>query len=286
MAKAATQLATTQPTVSQAIADLEAAVGARLFDRSTQGVVLTQYGEVLLRSGLEAFDALRQGVRSIEFLSAPGAGDVWVGCPESLLLGFMPAVIQRLAKAHPKILLHVALADPAAGGFQPLRERRLDLMMSRWSSSRTDDDLLVETLLEDSFTVVTGAASPWARRKKVELAELMDEPWLYGEPANVIQARISEAILARCGRLPLVGVYTVAMSLRLALLAAGGYVSCIPASVYRHGVQGQPIKALPIDVGLKVPIAMISLKQRTLSPAVQVFIECARQVAQEMAREA
>lgn len=51
-------------------------------------------------------------------------------------------------------------------------------------------------------------------------------------------------------------------------------------------MQGQPIKGLPIDMGLKVPIAMISLNERTLSPAVQVFIEGARQVAQEMAREA
>lgn len=172
--------------------------------------------------------------------------------------------------------MHVALAEPAAGGLQPLRERRLDLMLARWISSRTDDDLLAETLLEDSFTVVTRAASPWARRKKVELAELMDEPWLYSEPGNTVQARISEVILARCGRLPLVGVYTVAMSVRLALLALSGYVSCIPTSVYRHGVRGQPIKGLPIDMGLKVSIAMISLNERTLSPAVQVFIEGAR----------
>ncbi len=286
MAKAAAQLATTQPTVSQAIADLEDAVGARLFDRSTQGVVLTNFGEVLLRSGLEAFDALRQGVRSIEFLSTPGAGDVWLGCAESLLLGFLPAVIQRMAQAHPKIVVHVALADPAASGFQPLRERRLDLMIGRWSQARTDDDLQVETLLEDSFTVVTGAHSPWARRKKVELAELMNEPWLYGEPGNAIQALISEAIRTRCGRLPHVGVYTVAMSLRLALLASGDYISCIPSSVYRHGAQGRPIKALPIELDLKASIAMISLKARSLSPVVQVFIECARQVAQEMAREA
>ncbi len=76
MAKVAARLATTQPTGSQANADLEAAEGARLFDRSTQGVVLTPFGVVLLRSGTEAFDALRQGVRSIECLSTPGAGDV------------------------------------------------------------------------------------------------------------------------------------------------------------------------------------------------------------------
>jgi DNA-binding transcriptional LysR family regulator len=47
MAKAAAQLSTTQPTVSQAIADLEDAVGARLFDWSAQGGVPTVYGDIL-----------------------------------------------------------------------------------------------------------------------------------------------------------------------------------------------------------------------------------------------
>ena len=107
MAKAATHLATTQPTVSQAIADLEDAVGVRLFDRSTQGVVPTAYGEILLKRGAEAFDALKQGMRDIEFHATSGAGDVWVGCMEALLHGLLPAVIQRLAKQHPKIIVHV-----------------------------------------------------------------------------------------------------------------------------------------------------------------------------------
>jgi DNA-binding transcriptional LysR family regulator len=118
MAKAAAQLATTQPTVSQAIADLEDAVGVRLFDRSTQEVVPT----------------------------------------------------------------------------------------------------------------VTGEKSPWARRRKVALADLMDEGWLYGEPGNATQARISETILAKTGRLPRVAMYTTSMNLRLALLASGDYISCIPGS--------------------------------------------------------
>ncbi len=59
--------------------------------------------------------------------------------------------------------------------------------------------------------------------------------------------------------------------------------TCAPR---RYGAQGWPIKALPIDLDLKVPIAMISPKPRSLSPVVKVFIEHARQVAQDMAREA
>src|SRR5678816_732429 len=76
MAKAASHLAITQPTVSQAIADLEHAVGVRLLDRGPHGVAVTVYGQTLLRRASEAFDALKQGMRDIEFIAAPGAGDV------------------------------------------------------------------------------------------------------------------------------------------------------------------------------------------------------------------
>jgi DNA-binding transcriptional LysR family regulator len=63
MAKAASHLSISQPSVSQAIADLEHAVGARLLDRSPHSVVPTIYGDIFIKRGLEAFDALRQGMR-------------------------------------------------------------------------------------------------------------------------------------------------------------------------------------------------------------------------------
>ena len=284
MAKAATHLATTQPTVSQAIADLEDAVGVRLFDRSTHGVVPTAYGEILLKRGAEAFDALKQGMRDIEFLATSGAGDVWVGCREVQLLGFLPAVIQRLAQQHPKIIVHVT--DVTVGEhIHYLHDRKLDLIIGGSAPLKQDDDLQAEFLFEESFTVVTGAQSPWARRRKVALVELMDEAWLYGEPGNATQARISEAIVAKTGRLPRVATYTTSMNLRLALLASGNYISCIPASVYRYGAEGRPIKALPVDMALKLPVAIYTLKNRTLSPVINLFIETAREVAKSMGHD-
>jgi DNA-binding transcriptional LysR family regulator len=284
MAKAATHLSTTQPTVSQAIADLEDALGIRLFDRSTQGVVPTVYGDILLKSAIEAFDALKQGMRGIEFLATPGAGDVWIGCAEPTLHGFVPAVIERLAKLHPKIVVHAADANPADNQFLRLRDRGLDLMIGRSSMSHIDDDLHVENLFDESFCVVTAAHSPWVRRRKVELAELMDESWIFGEPENATQALISEVFRARTGSLPPIKVYTTSMNLRLALLASGNYMSCIPSSTYRYGAQGRPLKALPVDMGLKLPMAIFTLKNRTLSPVVGLFIESAREVAKSMAK--
>ena len=285
MAKAAAHLATTQPTVSQAIADLKDAVGVRLFDRSTQGVVPTVFGEILLKRGAEAFDALKQGMRNIEFHATSGAGDVWMGCAEPFLHGFLPAVIPRLAKRQPKIIVHATDVNPSEN-VHYLRERKLDLLIGRSTRAQGDDDLHSETLYEDSFTVVTGEKNPWARRCKVAFADLMDEEWLYGEPDNATQARISETILAKTGRLPRVAMYTTSFNLRLALLASGDYISCIPGSVYRYGAAGRPIKALPVDMALKLPVAILTLKNRTLSPAVKLFIETAREVAKTMTTDA
>ena len=284
MAKAAAHLSTTQPTVSQAIADLEDAVGARLFDRSTQGVVPTVCGEILLKRGTEAFDALKQGMRDIEFHATSGAGDVWVGCREVQLIGFLPAVIQPLAQQHPKIIVH-ATDVTVSENIHHLQDRKLDLILGGSAPLKRDDDLHSETLFEESFTVVTGKKNPWARRRKVALADLMDEGWLYGEPGNATQARISETILAKTGRLPRVAMYTTSMNLRLALLASGNYISCIPSSVYRYGAEVKPIKALPVDMHLKLPVAIYTLKNRTLSPAVKLFIETAREVAKSMAKD-
>ena len=86
MAKAAQHLAVSQPVVSAAVADLENAIGVRLLDRSRRGVEPTIYGRAILKHGMVAFDALKQGVKEIEFLADPPranyASDVLNGFPQ------------------------------------------------------------------------------------------------------------------------------------------------------------------------------------------------------------
>ena len=76
MGTAARRLNTTQPAVSRTIAELESAVGVRLFDRSPQGVEPTACGRALLHCSATVFDNLRQGVRNIEFLNNPTLGEI------------------------------------------------------------------------------------------------------------------------------------------------------------------------------------------------------------------
>ena len=82
MAKAASSLGISQPAVSEAIAGLEHALGARLLDRSRRGIQPTLYRDALLRRGRAAFDELRLAVSEIESLSNPELGEVRIACAE------------------------------------------------------------------------------------------------------------------------------------------------------------------------------------------------------------
>src|SRR5262245_49693597 len=88
MGKAAAELAISQPSISKAIADVEHTVGLRLFDRLPHGIEPTIYGRALLKCGLAVFDELRQGVRELEFLTDPAAGELRIGCTETMAAGF------------------------------------------------------------------------------------------------------------------------------------------------------------------------------------------------------
>src|SRR5262245_7363028 len=129
MAKAAANLGITQPSVSTSIRDLEVALKVRLFDRSPQGVELTVYGNALRNCGLAVFDDLRQGIRNIEFLSDPDAGEVRIGSSEAMMSGCVPAIIDRLARLRPRVVLHTA-EGACQALLNALRERRVDLVVS------------------------------------------------------------------------------------------------------------------------------------------------------------
>src|SRR5262252_2351724 len=105
MSRAADRLAISHPVVSKTIADLEHALGVRLFDRTSQGTEPTSYGRTLLSCGTIVFDELRRGVQEIAFLSDPTVGELRIGCAAPYIEGLVPAVITRLAERYPRIKL-------------------------------------------------------------------------------------------------------------------------------------------------------------------------------------
>jgi len=282
MAKAASYLAMSQPAVSESIANLEDALRVRLLDRSTQGIAPTLYAHALLKRGHVVFDELRQGIRDIEFLANPKVGEVRVACGDPLAAGLLPTVIDRLSRRYPQIVVRVVQSNAETLENRELRERKIDLVLGRIPASFAEDELDVEILFDDPHRVVAGARSPWARRRRIRLAELVNEPWIFASN-QVIRELIAEAFKAHGLEVPQERVSASSIVLRNHLLATGRFLTVLPDSVLRYNAKRWSLKALPIDLGVKPrSVAMVTLKNRTLSPVVQLFVEQVRAVAKTM----
>jgi DNA-binding transcriptional LysR family regulator len=283
MAKAGAKLGVSTPSISEVIAGLEHALGVRLLDRSPQGIVMTAYGEALLARGRAAFDELRQGIRDIEFIADPEAGELRIGCPESLAAGFLVAVLERFLEDHPRVRFHVVPVRQPTVEFPELEERRIDLVFARLAEEpvhgRLTEDVNAEVLFHDRYALVVGETSSWARRRRVELADLVDEPWIMTPLDALGDAFLANAFTVRGLQPPSLVVTTFSIHLRNNLVGGGKYVTALPDSVLRTYRKRHSLKELPIELSIRPPVAVVTLQNRMLGPTAQLFIQCAREVA-------
>src|SRR5262245_2702927 len=201
MLKAATELGVTQPAVSEVIADLEDAFGVRLLDRSPRGAVPTIYGRALLKRGLAAFDELKQGIRDIESLSDPTKGDVRIGCPPSIADAILAPMIEKFCDDYPGIALNIDTVPTPTLEVPELHARKLDVVLARLPKPHADDpfgdDLNVEMLFDDETIIAAGANSRWARRRKIDLADLLEASWVGTSRQTATTIRMEQAFRDR-----------------------------------------------------------------------------------------
>jgi DNA-binding transcriptional LysR family regulator len=284
-AKAAVQLRVSQPAVSQVIADLEHALGVKLFDRSGRGVEPTLYARALLARGRAAFDELRQGIRDIEFLANPTAGELTIAYSEALSLTVLPKITERFSQKYPRVAIRGDIVAPPSHRFPGLRDRTHDLILSPGPPDGYPvDDLNVEVLFDDSWVVVAGMNSQWAQRRKVELRELIDEPWLLPPPDTDSRKNLEQAFKARGLKAPTAGMVTYSVHLRAKLASRGRFITVVPKSLLRPDNEEYRLKMLPVDVPPRsFLVTIMTLKNRTLSPVVGRFIDCAREASKALA---
>jgi DNA-binding transcriptional LysR family regulator len=285
MAKAAQHLAISKPVVSKVIADLEHVLGVRLLERDRHGAEPTVYGAALLKRGTIVFDELREGVKDIEFLTNPEAGEVRIGSNPFLAASFVSAVVDRLSRRFPRIVFHLVVATPEAL-LTELSARNVDLLVTRRMGLIADGELSFDFLFEDPFVVAAGAQSPWVRRRRIELAELANEPWVLPPQASAFGSVVMEAFRVSGLDYPRTTVVTLSPEVRIRLLATGRFLAIFPASALKLPTSRPEIKILPVELPTaRVPIAVITLKTRTLSPVAQLFIDCAREVAKPLSKQ-
>jgi DNA-binding transcriptional LysR family regulator len=291
MAKAAAELGVSQPVISAVVAGLEHSIGVRLFDRTPRGVEPTLYGLALLKGSVATFDDLKQTIREIEFLSDPTTGEVRIGCPESVAAILTP-VIQNLMQRYPGLVVHVSDVVAPTLELPLLRDRMIDMALVRVARPPErhhfgGDELDTEVLFNDEIVVVAGLQCKWARRRKLDLAELLDEPWVLPPPHTLNSTIVMDAFRLLGPKTPKVRLVTFSVQLRVDLLATGSFITALPLSMMNVCADRFALKILPVKLPVrKWPVVLVTLKNRVLNPVVELFITSLRQTFRSLPAEA
>jgi len=285
MSKAAERLATSQPAISRTIADLEQSLGVRLLDRDPRGIVPTPYGRALLKRSVVALDELRLGIEDLRSLADPVAGEIRIAGPVALSTGFVPAVIDRFCRRYPRAVCRL-ITDEAGGVFLRLEDREVDLAIAFLTSAMDEERMEAEVLFcTDPLVIVAGRKNPLSRRRTLGLADLMNEPWaLIPEESEFSYAdRVFRA--AGLG-LPAPTVAATSILARLALVARGRFLTITSEPILKFSGYGTVLKILPIQLpSVPFDVGVVTMKNRTLTPAAHRFIDCAREVAKVLATQ-
>ena len=284
MGKAALMLNTTQPNVSRSIAELEHAFGVRLLDRHRRGIEPTECGRALLDCGTAVFDELRQGVKTVEFLADPTAGEARIGSTAFLAASFVSALIDRLSRRYPRVRFQLETGYIETL-HRHLRERKVDLLIVRSGGEIADKRLHFEPLFEDSYVVAAGAKNPWTRRRNVQLSDLAAERWVLPPRESVIGSIITQAFHASGFAYPRATVVTDSPHMRVSLLETGRFITVFPASALKFLTRGAALKVLPVDLpAARRPNGMVTVRDRVVSPVAQLVIDSARELAKPIAK--
>ena len=281
MAKASERLALSQPAISKAISDMEQTFGAPLLNRTSRGVELTQSGHLLVGRARIIFDEIRQGVSDIEQISDPTQGEVRIGTTEPMTV-VVSEIIGRLVRKYPRIRYHVLVSDTDTLG-RELRERALDVLVTRWVSPLVADDLAANVLFKSPLAVMAERHHPLLLRKKLNLVDLMGEQWTLSPAGSFLGRIVVDLFQRRKLPVPLAVVTTISIYMRLNLLASGRFLTVLPLIMLRHRSNSAWLRALNVDLSdSSAPIASVTLKKRRGAGAVKLFQEACVEVCKSM----
>src|SRR5262249_31657547 len=140
-------------------------------------------------------------------------------------------------------------------------------------------------LFRDRLRVVAGAGSPWVSRRKISLADLVDEPWCLPPPEHPVSLLVVEAF-HRCGlRPPRRSATAGSAQVESNLVANGHFLGGLGTVNFHCTPERDWLKVLRVDIpGLLAPLSIVTLKGRTLSPAAKLVIERMREATKPLTK--
>lgn len=283
-ARAAEALAITQPGISKAIRELEEILQTPLFERTSQGVSLTQAGLTLLRHAGPAMRALDEGVSAV---GDAHYGGRWlrIGALSTVESRLLPVAIQRWHSASTG--QHDTSVSVVTGAsaylLSRLRLGELDMVVGRMTEAREIGDLYFEHLYYEPLVIVARSGHPLAQVTPVAASQLIAYPWALPPPQTTLRQQVDSFCVRHAITLPplLLETLSLPVSYRYTLESDALWIAPREAVIEELESSGLlkelalPFEAQGGSVGICTNVSM------TKSLTRDAFCETLRQVAAE-----
>jgi DNA-binding transcriptional LysR family regulator len=263
---AAEALHITQPALSRRIGELEAALGLRLFDRTSRRVDLTESGEDLLarcKELLTSGESLRERARA---LAAGKAGILRIGCAPMIMEAVVAPLIARYRKRCPDVDLQLH-----EQGGERAQEAVLRGQLHAAIASPMEPRLQVRLLFPWRLLAVVPAGHPLARGRTLDIVKLVEEPILT-LPAGFGTRALLDAGCETTGVRPVIRMEAAAAQTLVAAARAGYGVAVVPSVLLmnKRAVKTLPVLAASKSLGRWLAIAWNA--QRAHPPYLAEFV--------------
>jgi len=270
--RAAARLAIAQPTLSVQIKQLEARVGARLFERHTRQVSLTDAGRTLDEAARRILRDVDTAVEATREVHAGHAGVLRVGFGPTLMLSTLAHVVRAYRQRHPGVRIDLR-EMPTSEQLTALLRGELDVGFVRGADA--DPRLHVELFAREPLLIALHRDHPGAGEARVPLASLAHDPWVLFPRA--IAPRLHEQVIRLCrqaGFTPNVVQESREVYTTVGLVGAGVGVTIVPETVRRMSRKGVVYKTIP---RASVRLSMVR-PSGPVRPVVEAFLAVARRL--------
>ena len=282
MAAVAREFGVTQPGISAALKDLEAACGLPIFERSARGMAPTQAGEILVFHCRRVLSELRHILPDLAAIEGRLQGSIVVGALPLGRTQILPLAIASLLRQHPQ--LHVATVEsPYEVLAASLRSGDVDFILGALRNVASDSEISEEPLLLDRISIIARAGHPLAGRR-VDFKDMRNAAWVLsrrGAPSRELFDRFfREARQAP----PAPSVETGDLAVLRCLLLESDMLTAISAHQLRYEIRDGSLAVIDFPLDRTMRQIGISLRLGTLpSPGARALMDEVRKVVRDSA---
>ncbi|MGF9908261.1 LysR family transcriptional regulator [Brevibacillus porteri] len=267
--KAAQKLHISQPSLSNAIKNLEQEVGSPLLERNTRKMDLTDAGKILYQKSLLLLSQMNMLKKEMEEVKMTGSGDLIIGIIESVK-HWIPKVIRGYQGRFPSINIKLIEVLSGKAVKESLRKYHTHLLIT--NQFIDEEDIESFPLYDERLMLVLHKDHPLAEKESVRLKDLSGEPFIISTEGFQTREDILTAFSFEQVH-PQIKFEIERFETALTLVRENLGVTIIPENYLSGSTDASLVRKTIDSPALERTVYLAYMKNRYLAPAVQAFLE-------------